>query len=113
MALSPDQEIQFVESKQAPAFLEEQTGLKIAGPTLATQRCRGGGAPYSKFGKRVYYPKAQLIAWAIEKLGGPAATFSEHKARELAGRLAERATRPVKRNPREPPSEARAPPQAR
>jgi hypothetical protein len=57
MALLPDQVSQFVESKQAPAFLEQQTGLKIAEPTLATQRCRGGGPPYSKFGKRVYYPK--------------------------------------------------------
>jgi hypothetical protein len=97
MALLPDQESQFIESKQAPAFLEEQTGLKIAGPTLATRRCRGGGPLYSKFGKHVYYPKGELIAWALEKLGRPAATFSEHKAREVAGRLAEQATRRVKR----------------
>jgi hypothetical protein len=97
MPLFPDQESQFVESKQAPAFLEEQTGLKIAGPTLATHRCRGGGPPYSKFGKRVYYAKTHLIAWAVEKLGRPAATFSEHKAREVARRLAGQATRRVKR----------------
>ena len=97
MQLSLDQESQFVESNQAPAFLEERTGLKIAGPTLATHRCRGGGPIYSKFGKRVYYPKAVLIAWAVEKLGRSAATFSEHKAREVAERLAEEPATSVRR----------------
>jgi hypothetical protein len=86
--------------ESAAKFLTEQ-GLPTSPATLATLASRGGGPSYAVYGRRAIYSEADLIDWAIKRLGKPAATFSEHQAREVDGRPAERAATRVERKARE------------
>ncbi len=48
------------------AGAEAITGLSRA--TLASLRCRGGGPPFLKLGRRVVYPLSELRAWRDARL---------------------------------------------
>jgi hypothetical protein len=59
-------------------------GFPITASTLATKATRGGGPPYTLFGRRPLYKWADALSWAQSRLSPPAATSSEHHARETA-----------------------------
>ncbi len=52
-------------------------GLSVAPATLTTQRCKGGGPKFLKFGPSVRYRKRHLDEHAVELLGEPVSSTSE------------------------------------
>jgi hypothetical protein len=51
----------------APVFLtttEAAEILRLSTVTLARWRITGSGPPHMKFGRRVVYPRVELVAWA-------------------------------------------------
>jgi Helix-turn-helix domain len=56
----PDRSVRF-NAEQAAAY------LGLAKATLAKLRCRGGGAPYCKLGRRVVYDRRELDQWLRSK----------------------------------------------
>jgi hypothetical protein len=62
--------------KDAAAELTAR-GLKVSERTLATKATRGGGPPYRRFGPRVVYRLADLLAWAEGRLSAPRRSTAE------------------------------------
>jgi hypothetical protein len=71
-------------TRRQVAELLTECGAPAAEKTLSTKACRGGGPPYSLFGKVAVYTWADAVEWAIAQLGEPASNASEHKARRTA-----------------------------
>jgi hypothetical protein len=46
-------------------------GFPIAPATLSIRRVRGGGPVFRKFGRKVFYKKADLSAWAESRTSEP------------------------------------------
>lgn len=46
---------------------------RVASQTLANWRCRGGGPPFTKLGRSVYYSKRDVDAWVESNKRNPAA----------------------------------------
>ena len=59
-------------------------GLKTNVAKLALLACRGGGPIYFKFGHRAFYREKDLLSWVENRLGTPAATYSQHLANQVA-----------------------------
>jgi hypothetical protein len=53
---------------EAPAYLQEKFGLHITGQSLAQRAVYGNGPRFQKVGVRVYYPEAELDAFAMKLL---------------------------------------------
>lgn len=56
---------------EAVVYLEMMHGITLAVASLARMACHGGGPQYQKFNRSPLYLKADLDAWAAEKLGQP------------------------------------------
>lgn len=54
---------------KASRYLEYRYGITVAPATLAKLACRGGGPPFYKSVRTPMYPRDQLDAWAVERLG--------------------------------------------
>lgn len=65
--------------EHAAEFLTDN-GYPTSRLTLAKYASVGGGPVYSRFGPRVYYTPADLLAWAEAKSTGPVNLASEAKA---------------------------------
>lgn len=52
---------------EAVSTTEAAEIVGLAPATLETLRCRGGGPPYYKIGRRVVYRSADLRAWVDSK----------------------------------------------
>jgi hypothetical protein len=59
-------------------------GYKTSPSTLSTLASRGGGPLFQKFGKRVVYRWADLLAWAESRTSKRVASTSELPQRELS-----------------------------
>jgi hypothetical protein len=59
-------------------------GFKITTKTLATKRCRGGGAPFKRWEKYVTYHWGQGLAWAQSRLSAPMSSTSQIAAPRTA-----------------------------
>jgi hypothetical protein len=68
-----------LDRQQAAAALTAR-GYKTTASTLATLASRGGGPIFQKFGPRVIYRWADLLAWANDKTSQPVTNTSELKA---------------------------------
>ncbi len=66
--------------RRAASVLLAELGFPCAAATLATLATRGGGPPFSKFGCRALYRRADLVAWAQAKLTPPRRSTSEADA---------------------------------
>jgi hypothetical protein len=55
----------------------ETLGLKRAPSTLNKARVVGGGPPFVRFGRNVFYPRQPLIAWATGQLSQEVRSTSE------------------------------------
>lgn len=62
---------------EASEYLAEAHGLTVASSSLAKLASTGGGPKFQKFNNSPMYPRDQLDAWAIEKLGPLVASTSE------------------------------------
>ena len=71
----------FLSRKETAEFLCEH-GFPTKPATLDCLATRGGGPPYHRFGRRVIYDPAEVLAWARARVAISAATASEHKHRE-------------------------------
>jgi hypothetical protein len=67
--------------RQAAKALTDR-GIPISAKTLSTKACRGGGPPYQLFGKIALYRWGDLALWALAKMGTPARSAVEHKAKK-------------------------------
>lgn len=47
----------------APAQLRDRLQGVVTLKTLANWRCQGKGPPFRKFGHRILYPVAEVVAW--------------------------------------------------
>jgi hypothetical protein len=56
-------------ARQEAADLLGKLGLPTSVATLETWVTRPGGPPYAKWGRRCVYPRSELIAWAVKRLG--------------------------------------------
>jgi hypothetical protein len=56
---------------EASEYLLTVHGVRVARATLAKLRCVGGGPPFQRFGRSILYPRDELDAWALERLGAP------------------------------------------
>jgi hypothetical protein len=57
-----------------------KAGFPIKAKTLATVACRGGGPPYSLFGKRALYRWGDALQWAKARMTAPRHSTSEADA---------------------------------
>jgi hypothetical protein len=69
---------QLLSRKEVAAALTA-AGYPITQATLATMASRGGGPPYTTFGKRVLYHWELVIQWAEDKTTRNCETAAEHK----------------------------------
>ncbi len=65
-------------TRQQTGLALREAGYPIADKTLATRASRGGGPPYRRFGARVLYRWADVMAWAESRLSPPVFTTSEN-----------------------------------
>lgn len=63
----------------AAEFLTEN-GYPVTKATLAKYAVIGGGPAFSKFGQRVSYREADLLAWGRAKMSAPVHSTSELRA---------------------------------
>jgi len=54
---------------EAARYIRENHGIPCAPATLAKYACIGGGPPFRKAGKFPIYSRADLDAWARQRLG--------------------------------------------
>jgi hypothetical protein len=69
--------------KQTAACLTE-AGYLISPATLETKASRGGGPPYSRFGRRAIYRWGNSLAWAQSQLTSPVSNASEASRQSAA-----------------------------
>ena len=70
-------ETKFHRPENAPEYLREKHGIKIAPQTLARMRVDGSGPVFQKNGRAVLYTDAALDAWAEGRLSAPVRSTSE------------------------------------
>lgn len=54
-------------------------GFPTAPATLATKATRGGGPPFTRFGRVILYRWADALAWATARTSGPYRSTSEDR----------------------------------
>jgi hypothetical protein len=64
-------------TRRAAAAALTEAGYPTAPATLATRAVRGGGPVYRRYGPRVLYRWADLLAWAQSCLSPPIRSTSE------------------------------------
>ena len=52
-------------------------GFEITKSTLSTKRCRGGGPPFSLWGRKPLYRWGNALSWAEERLTRPVSSTAE------------------------------------
>ena len=62
--------------REASSFLREHA-FPVAEATLATKATRGGGPPYSLFGRRALYRAGDLLGWAQAGMTAPRRSTAE------------------------------------
>src|SRR5262245_20007666 len=75
-ALSPDTRLRRSEAADALT----QAGYPITPGTLANLACRGGGPPFSKWGKNPMYTWGVTLDWAKARATPPRVSTAEHRA---------------------------------
>lgn len=68
---------EFLKTQQAVEYTVSKYGVGNA-KTFSKLRVTGGGCPYRKFGRQVVYAKADLDAWALNKMSAPMASTSDN-----------------------------------
>jgi hypothetical protein len=66
--------------RKAVARALTEAGFPITETTLATKAVRGGGPPYSLWGRKPLYRWADALAWAESRLSKPVRSTSEARA---------------------------------
>jgi hypothetical protein len=61
-----------------------EKGYTTSPATLETKRCRGGGPPFRRYGKRVLYRWGDALAWAEARLSPPRRSTSEADTEQRA-----------------------------
>jgi hypothetical protein len=65
-----------LQRREAAEFLQGR-GFPVSARTLEKLACAGGGPPIKKWGRRVLYEPAALLAWATARLSAPVSSTSE------------------------------------
>lgn len=66
--------------RAAAARALQEAGFPVAEATLATKASRGGGPPFSYFGRIPIYTWGPTLEWAHSRLSGPVHSTSDAKA---------------------------------
>jgi hypothetical protein len=66
------QGLEYLRRVEVPAYIKARFGIDITYKSFGTMAARGGGPAYRVVLQQAYYSKADLDAWALEKLNGPA-----------------------------------------
>jgi len=66
----PEEPGRYLSRPKAAEFLTDQ-GLKTSAKTLATYATMGTGPEFRRWGRRVVYEKAALLAWCQSRLSEP------------------------------------------
>jgi hypothetical protein len=69
---------------KAAEYVREVHFQPLEVSTLATMATRGGGPPYHRIGNTVLYPRDELDAWALERLGRSVSSTSALKLQARA-----------------------------
>ena len=80
MQIAPDTKLRRKETADALAA----AGFPVTASTLATKVTRGGGPPYTLFGRVPLYRWADALAWAESKLTAPQRNSAEADHRKAA-----------------------------
>jgi hypothetical protein len=59
----------FLRRADAARYIREAYGIPCVATTLAKYACTGGGPPFRKAGKFPIYSRADVDAWARQRLG--------------------------------------------
>lgn len=68
-----------LQRRDAAEFLRTR-GFPVSARTLEKLACAGGGPPMKKWGRRVLYEPAALLAWANSRLSAELASTSAAEA---------------------------------
>jgi len=91
-SLIPDDQRKLLRRRDTAAALTA-AGFQISEHTLASKATRGGGPPYTLFGRTPLYTWGDAIAWAEGRLAGPyystsEAQYAKPMRRSNSGRIA-------------------------
>ena len=64
----------------AAAYLKQRWSLDVSRSLLSRMASEGGGPPYRQPGRAALYDKADLDAWAQERLSRKATTARAHRS---------------------------------
>jgi len=67
----------FLRRADAARYIREVYGIPCVATTLAKYACEGGGPPFRKAGRFPVYSRADLDAWARQRLGRLVRSTSE------------------------------------
>jgi hypothetical protein len=71
-------------TRDALAVALTEAGFPTRKATLATKANRGGGPPFSLFGRRPIYRWGSAVAWARSKLSEPVSSTAEARLSRLS-----------------------------
>ncbi len=83
MSLETTDNVARYDRNGAVEFLGKR-GYRCSATSLATYITRGGGPVYHKWGHRVFYTAADLLAWAEGRTSAPRRSSSEADASRAA-----------------------------
>lgn len=66
---------------EASDYLAAVHGTPVAIATLAKMRCLGGGPSFDKFGRAIFYSRADIDAWVHDRMKGTRRSTSDQGAR--------------------------------
>ncbi|KQO93336.1 hypothetical protein ASF32_03680 [Methylobacterium sp. Leaf91] len=66
---------------EASDYLAQVHGTPVAIATLAKMRCLGGGPSFDRFGRSIFYSRADLDAWVSGRMTGTRRSTSDQSAR--------------------------------
>jgi len=98
----------FKTTQETVAIIREQTGSAPTVRTMNKKRCSGGGAPFVRRGRNIFYDPDLAVEWWISAMSRPLTSTSEYMP-EAPSQLVD-LKRPATKYPIKPKDVPAAPP---